>query len=146
VIVLPNLIHPVPVFLRKAEKALTAVQDDNLHEPVGQVRRQQAPTRFLAQVSWGKDQRQDQVAGGAASASDGYLLFRPADLRGRHFEIEVGDCIVQIGEGNAARSTDLYVVALTWMGHYPDQNGASLVRAYFEDRSPSRASRGSTWG
>lgn len=137
----PSLIHPIPVFLRKAERTLTAVQDDNLHEPVGQVRRPQAPTRLLAQVSWGKDQRQDQAQEGNSGSSDGYLLFRTSDLRAKHLAVEIGDRITQIGDGAAAQPMDLYVVALTWMGHYPDQHGASLVKAHFEDRRPSREAR-----
>lgn len=134
----PNLIHPIPVFLRQSERELTAVQDDNLHEPVGQVRRPQSPIRLLAQVSWGKDEDQDAVEGGRAGSSDGYLLFRTSDLRSKHVTLAIGDRVTQIGDGNAAQQTDLYFVSFKWMGHYPDQRGASLVRAYFEDRSPSR--------
>jgi len=134
----PNLIHPIPVYLRQAERELTAVQDDNLHEPVGQVRRPQAPTRLVAQVKWGLDQDQAAAEGGRRGSSDGYLLFRTADLRAKHITLAEGDCIVQIGEGNATQQTDLYITGFRWMGHYPDQRGASLVRAYFEDRAPSR--------
>lgn len=134
----PTLIHPIAVFLRQVERDLTAVQDDNLHEPVGQVRRPQAPIRLMAQVSWGKDKDQTQTEGGPTGNSDGYLLFRTSDLRSKHVTLVEGDRITQIGEGAAAQQTDLYVTAFKWMGHYPDQRGATLVRAYFEDRSPSR--------
>lgn len=135
---LPNLIHPIPVFLRKAAPSLT-LQDDNLHEPIGQVLRDQAPTRLLAQISWGFDRKQEQEDAGATSSSDGYVLFRTRDLRAANWTLELGDQICQIGEGAAAqKDLGLYVVGLKWMGHYPDQHGASLVRAYFEDRRPSR--------
>jgi hypothetical protein len=134
----PNLIHPIPVFIRKAEKSLTAVQDHNLHEPVGQVRRPQAPTRLLAQISWGLDNNITQEMLGISGSCDGYVLFRTSDLRAKHFAIEVSDLIVQLGEDSALQHVDLYISSLKWMGHYPDQHGSSLVRAYFQDRGPAR--------
>jgi hypothetical protein len=134
----PSLIHPIPVYLRQIDRKLTAVQDDNLHEPVGQVRRPPAPVRLYAQVSWGRDKDQEQAEGGRAGSADGYLLFRTSDLRAARVVLDVGDRVTQIGDGTAAQETDLYLVGFKWMGHYQDQHGASLVRAYFEDRTPSR--------
>lgn len=134
----PNLLHPIPVYLSRVEKDFTALQDANLHEPIGQVKRPQAPTKLYAQISWGMDKRISQGEGGALLDSDGYLLFRTSDLRDKYITLQIGDRIAQIGEEKAKQNVDLYLIAFKWMGHYPDQQGASLVKAYFEDRSPSR--------
>lgn len=133
---LPRLIHPIPVRLRKPDRAVT-LQDHNLREPIGQAYRM-PEVRLLAQVWWGTDSREAAAEVGSTSSSDGYLLFRTHDLRERRFELGLGDRVSQIGDGAAAQATDLYVCGMTWMGHYPDQRGATLVKAWFEDRSPGK--------
>lgn len=133
----PHLIHPVPVFLRKADKANSPVMDPLLHEPVGQVRRE-STIRLLAQVSWGLDQSQQPSEMTVGDTADGYLLFRTLELAAARVQIKPGDRIVKIGEGPVEQVTDLYIVSLKWMGHYPEHGGPTLLRAYFADRSPSR--------
>jgi len=112
--------------------------DDNLHEPIGQVRRQLKPIRLVAQIADGKTDDPRSSAGGVTLESDGYVLFLTKDLRKAGTTVDVGDRIVQIGEGVNERSVDYYVTKLKYLGHYPDKRGASLVRAYYEDRHPSR--------
>lgn len=133
-----KLIHPITVYLRKADKDQTAVMDDGLHEPVGQVRRKRKPIRLVAQVNDGRTNDPIASSGGVVENSDGYLLFRTKDLRVARTSVERGDRIVQIGESPNDHAVDYYIVKLKYLGHYPDKKGASLVRAYYEDREPSR--------
>jgi hypothetical protein len=132
-----RLLHPVVVFLRKADRENTALMDDALHEPVGQVRRAQKPIKLRAQIKDGKTEDARPSFGGVVMESDGYLLFLLKDLNRDHIMIEIGDRVVQIGEGANARETDLYVVKLQHLGHYPG-SGPNLLKAFFEDRHPSR--------
>jgi hypothetical protein len=135
---IPRLIHPIPVFLRKADREQTALMDDNLNEPVGQVRREQTPIKLMAQHGNVKDSAAMATEGGVNEKSDGYLLFLTADLNAARVTIERGDRVVQIGDGDVGREVDFYIVKLKYMGHYPRQRGPTLVRAYYEDRHPSR--------
>jgi len=124
------------VQIRKADRKFTAVQDDNLKEPIGQVRRSQRPINIDAQI---KQEQQVVIGpGGAEEHEDGYLLFLTKDLTERHLEIERGDLIVQMGDGKNARETELYITRFRWMGHYPSASGPTLLRAYFMDRQPAQ--------
>lgn len=133
-----RLLHKIPVYLRKSDKDHTALMDDSLHEPIGQVRRPLKPIKLIAQISDGKTNDPKSASGGVVLESDGYLLFRTKDLRAKNTTVDVGDRVVQIGEDENARSVDYYITKLKYMGHYPGKKGASLVRAYYEDRHPSR--------
>lgn len=133
-----RLIHPITVFLRKADKEQTAVMDDELHEPVGQVRRRLKPIKLTAQINDGKSNDATASSGGVVLESDGYLLFRTEDLRTARTSVEIGDRVVQVGEKPNDHEVDYYITKLKYMGHYPGKKGASLVRAYYEDREPSR--------
>lgn len=139
---IPRLIHPITVFLRKADKKFTAVMDDRLNEPVGQVRRQDKPKKLVAQIHRGKVTTTSSE-GGVTLEADGYLLFRTLDLRRENYEVEMGDLITQIGEEPNEEEVDFYVVKLQPLGHYPRARGNTMVRAYFQDRQPSRRARGS---
>lgn len=133
-----KLIHPITVYLRKSDKQQTAVMDDVLHEPVGQVRRELKPIKLVAQIADGKTDDAMASSGGSILESDGYLLFRTKDLREASTTVEIGDRVVQIGEVPNDHEVDYYIVRLKYMGHYPSHKGSSLVRAYYEDREPSR--------
>lgn len=133
-----RLIHPIPVYLRKSDKQQTAVMDDALHEPVGQVRRKLEPVRLVAQIADGKTEDAMASPGGVTLEGGGYLLFRTRDLRTAKTTVEIGDRVVQIGNAPNDHEVDYYIIRLKYMGHYPDKKGASLVRAYYEDREPSR--------
>lgn len=134
----PNLLHPIPVYLRQIDRAQTAVFDERFHEPVGQVRRKKKPIRLSAQIKRGDVDRPVASAGGVLERSDGYLLFRTSDLRDADVTINRGDRIVQIGDPPNDREEDLYITKLQPMGHYPEHAGPTLLRCYFEDRHPSR--------
>lgn len=135
---LPNLIHPIVVWLRQIDRARTAVMDDVLKEPIGQARRKLKPIRLVAQMSIGDTDRPRQSEGGVVEESAGYLLFRTSDLRRAKITIDRGDRIVKIGDPPNQRDADLYILKLQWRGHYQDQGGPTLLKAFFEDRHPSR--------
>lgn len=135
----PRLIHPVPVWLRQLDREGTAITDDNLREPVGQARRELKPVKLRAQVKDGRTDAATAAAIGAVEHSDGYLLFLTADLRAAGVTLQRGDRIVQIGEEpNAREDLDYYLLRFQYLGHYPHAGGATLVKAFYEDRAPSR--------
>jgi len=135
--ILPRLLHPIPVWLRKADREFTAAYDHNLREPVGQVRREQKPIKLVAQISVGNADDPKASQGGVVEDSDGYLLFLTRDLKRAKVEVDRGDRVIKIGEGDNEREVDYYITKLKWMGHYPHAGGPTMVRAYFEDRHPS---------
>lgn len=139
--VLPNLIHPIPVEIETLSRAETFV-DDDYREPIQDAARG-ARTVVRGQIKWGADDQVAPSAVGAESSSDGYVLFRTVDLRAAGIPIvKQGDRFVRIGAGANAIPVDVYVVKVVPMGHYPDQGGATLVKAYFKDRMPAKYNRG----
>jgi len=139
--VLPNLIHPIPVEVEPLQRSQSIV-DDDFREPIQSAVRSPRTT-VLAQIKWGADEKLRVEAGGAAEGAEGYVLFRRLDLRAAGLdEVHTNDRIVSIGVGANKTNVDLYVVHVQQMGHYPDQGGASLVRAWFKDRQPSKQNRG----
>lgn len=134
----PRLLHPVPVYLRQIDRKFTAKYDHVLKEPIGQARRDQAPIKLRAQVHIGTTDDPRPSQGGVTETSDGYLLFLVSDLKAAGVTIDRGDRIVQIGEGDGQRETDLYITRMQWRGHYPQHRGPTMVKCYFEDRHPSR--------
>lgn len=134
----PRLLHPVPIFLRQIDRTFTAEYDDNLREPIGQARRKKKPVRLVAQMKIGDTDSPQASAGGIIERSDGYALFRTQDLRDADIVVDRGDVIVQIGDKPNDRETDLYITKMQFMGHYPSAAGPTLVKAFFEDRHPSR--------
>jgi hypothetical protein len=137
----PHLLHPIPVWVRKIDKALTPLMDDALGEPIGQVFRPQKAVRLRAQIETSADARAEQSNGGIQLRYSGYLLFLTEDLRAARFKLEIGDRIVQVGEKPNDRATDWYVVSTEFLGHYQDQGGSTLVKAFYEDLAPSRLVR-----
>lgn len=134
----PRLLHPVPVYLRQIDRTFTAKQDTDIREPIGQARRRKKPTRLVAQIADGETDTVVASEGGTLKRSDGYLLFRTADLRGARVTLQEGDRIVQIGDQPNDREVDLYLTRFKFIGHYPRARGATLVKAFYNDRHPSR--------
>ncbi len=134
----PRLLNPVKVFLRKLDKEETAAVDDKLKEPIGQYRRKQKPIKLTAQIGKGSADRAVATEGGKSEKSDGYLLFLTRDLKVAKVTIEIGDRVVQIGEGASERQVDYYIIRLAWRGHYKEHRGHTMVKAFFEDRQSSR--------
>jgi len=133
---LPRLIHPVPVFIRQINRALTP-QDDSARAPKGQALRG-PKVKLRAQVNIGDTDEPKVSNANIRETSEGYLMFLTRDLHAARITIDRGDQIVQIGEGNAAREVDYYITKLQHRGHYPNAKGPTLLKAFFADRHPSR--------
>lgn len=134
----PRLLHKTPVYIRQIDRKFTARYDENLKEPIGQVRRPNSPVRLIAQVKIGNTDLPAASPGGVTETSSGYLLFRTQDLRAADIELDRGDQVVQIGDKPNDRAVDYYLLQFEWLGHYAQHGGNTLVKAFFSDRNPSR--------
>lgn len=128
----PSLIHPVPCVVRRLNVAATTL-DQDFREPVGQAARHVDHT-LPGQVKWGMDKNYSSMRIGPVETSDGYVLFRMADIRavGGGFSIKRDDQLVSIG----GIETNVFVVALRYEGHYTHLGGPAFVKAFFKDREP----------
>jgi hypothetical protein len=130
--VLPNLLHPVKIVISQWV-AGTTIYDEDTREPIKQAARLATET-IIGQVSW--EIKDDVVIyeGGTRLDAIGYVLFRWVDLNSKGVTLKRQDEIRKIGW----QDTKLYIVGTKPAGHYTDQGGSTLVRAYFSDRAPSR--------
>ena len=133
---LPKLIHPVNVTIEQIDRAGT-YYDEDAREPIQTVGRGSEKI-IPGQISWVEQLALSMSKTGASENARGYVLFRKVDLDAASVTLQINDRILKMGHVE----TDVYIDELKWMGHYPDQNGPALVRAYFVDRQPSRQSRG----
>lgn len=138
--VLPKLIHPLPTDVQPVDTGST-IQDDGYNEPVQTVAYGETYT-VAGQWKWMSDKELRMQDIGAVEFSTGYVLFRLSDLRALSKEIKRGDRIIGYGTGVARISLDVYVTKLRYEGHYPDQAGPALVKAFFNDRAPERQKPG----
>lgn len=132
----PNLLHPVQVIVQPIDRAAT-LQDDDFREPIQNAARG-ADVAINGQVKWEEDEGERPAKTGPGAASRGYVLFRYRDLDRLGLVLKQGDRIARIGR----LETDVYIVRLVPMGHWHDVGKATLLKAYFADRHPSRQSRG----
>jgi len=138
---LPNLIHPVPVQIKQLLRTTTPV-DPDYEEPIQQASLGPAVS-VPGQVKWTMDERLRTSLTGAEVESQGYILFRRADLRAKGVaELKQNDRIVAVGVGANERLVDLYITGIRFEGHFPDQGGATLVKAFFRDRDPGKQTPG----
>lgn len=128
----PRLIHPVVVVVEPSVVAET-YYDEDAREPVQHLKRS-ATVELPGQVSWGESQNLEDTAGGAVLAADGYVLFLREDMDALSLELKINDRVKKLGWNEV----DLYLVRLQWIGHYPDMGGATMLRAWFRDRSMVR--------
>ena len=136
--VLPRLLHPIPTEIERIDRA-SVLTDDDYGEPYEIVARQ-ATVTVDGQWSWESDDALRVTDLGAEEGSDGYVLFRLTDLRAAGFtSIRRGDKIVAYGSGDNRVECNLFVVKIKYSGHYPDQAGPSLLKAFFADRNPAQA-------
>lgn len=135
--VLPNLIHPINITIQQQDQD-NSVMDDDFREPIQQSARK-ANVILPGQIKWGRDENLVPGKGGPSEDSDGYVLFRYYDQAAVGVAITRGDRFIRLGLIDA----DVYVTGIEPMGHWQDQGGASLFKAYFRDRQPSRQNQGS---
>lgn len=127
---LPNLVHPVSVTIQKSDKS-NSVFDTDAREPIRVVRR--TSVTISAQVSMRRTSPDPSVGGLLSERVGGYLIARVIDLNALSYSPTIGDKITNIGH----RTVDLYLSQVEDLGHYPGQNGATLLKIYFEDRRPA---------
>lgn len=134
---IPNLIHPVPIKIQSLDRSNT-LYDDDMREPVQQAVRGSTVT-VDGQVRWTNDQAGVSRRRGTEESSDGYVLFRYIDLTAKSVTLKREDRFIKLG----TIDTDVYVTKVEPLGHYPDQSGPTLIKAYFADAQPSRQTKGS---
>lgn len=134
---IPNLLHPTPITLQQLVRG-AAPQDPDYREPV-QAPSYAAPLVVPGQVKWKTSHGLRLERGGTVDDSDGYVLFRTVDLRAAGVTtLHINDRILQFGVDDNAVQRQVYITRLEPLGHYPDAGGATLVKAHFKDRQPSR--------
>lgn len=129
---LPRLLHPVNIQIQQWIPGETMF-DDEAREAIKQVKL--APLVICpGQVSWNTKDEVVLDAVGSKLVANGYILFRYVDLKARNITLNVQDNIKKIGW----QTVNLFIISDKPCGHYADQDGASLVKAYFSGRHPSR--------
>ena len=137
---IPNLIHPVPIEIQKIERANT-MYDEDAREPI-QFAKRKATLTVPGQVKWASQFKLEETRVGPVEGASGYVLFRQVDLDaadgGAGIELEQNDRFIKIG----TRNTDVYIIELTPTGHYPDQLGHTMLKAWFADRGEQKVGGG----
>ncbi len=152
---IPNLIHPVPVKIRRIRRDLS-VEDSVAREPVRQLWRDGdgpgtgSETELRGQVNFndGRQAKPKFAPGGVEEETVGYVLFRVQDLLAAgvatdngdgtvDFGLERGDRITQVGR----RRTNYYVAWFRDVASYDDRGGATLLEVQFMDRHPESPGR-----
>jgi hypothetical protein len=133
----PRLIHPIPVEVRQLQRSSTKV-DEDFREEIEHVSRGTTVT-IPGQVEWKTDNRLRANKTGVEQASDGYVLFRTADIRTAGLtQIDQGDQIVAYGIGANRVAINVFVISTQYLGHYPNGGGPQLVKCFFKDRTPGK--------
>lgn len=145
--VVPNLIHGIPITLVPIDRAATKFDPDT-REPIQQAARG-TPVIVQGQPKWVSSTTdgitQDVTRGGPTPQSRGYVLFRVIDLlaaglpknavTGQYLDFQCR--ISKMGNDDY----DLYIIKFVPLGHYTDQNGPTLVKAHHVDRDPGKQPR-----
>jgi len=125
---IPNLLHPVKITLQRRNVTDT-LYDEDMREPIGQTS-YYAEETLMGQVSWENKDNVYVDEKGTQLKAIGYILFRYVDLESKGITLKYQDRIKKIGR----HEEELYIINTKPIGHYPDQDGATLIRAYFTDR------------
>jgi len=129
---IPRLIHPVNVVIRRMNSADT-LYDVDAAEPVGNVATFTDVT-IPAQIGMGDSAKLSSTAAGPAASAGGYILVRRIDLQARGIDLAIGDRITSLGH----EAVNVYIDSLEPTAHYPDQGGWTMIKAFFSDRSQAR--------
>lgn len=132
----PNLTHPVPCWIQSLDRGETFF-DEDLREPIQS--EVHGPTIICpGQVMWVMDQKMSLSNSGVDEDSDGYVLFRFIDLNAKGIVLKREDRFIRLGK----QDVDVYVIGLQPIAHYPDQGGATMIKAFFRDKNASRQNKG----
>jgi len=129
----PSLLHPIPVkiAIRRQDETLW---DTDAREPIGNVATDPV-VPLVAQVSWKTADTISDIQGNV-ERMDGYLLFLRKDLISKGVMVDAGDRIVSIGEGDGEVLMSSWVWRIQRRGHYPNQGGWTILKAWFKDKKP----------
>ena len=130
--VLPRLIHPILCTVERIDKA-TTIYDPDAREPI-QAAARHTEVQMYGQPRWISELELSTAQAGAENEARGYVLFRQVDLDAEGFDLAINDRITMQGH----LADEVYITRIQPMGHYPDQSGASLIKAWFTDRKPSK--------
>lgn len=133
---IPRLLHAVDIIVERIDRAST-LYDDDAREPISQAERKTSIT-IPGQVKWASQYSLEMTKAGARENSSGYVLFRKVDLDTAGVTLQDNDRIAKMGHVEC----DLYVDRMEWCGHYADQGGPALLKAFFSDRQPAKQTRG----
>lgn len=133
----PRLLHPILCKIEQIDHDNTLLEDTFLKSSIGPVGRATAFTVY-GQVEEAGAKKATMLEGGVALQYDGYVLFRLEDLETVGATLQAGDRISEIGEGTRLRAVDLYIVSVQHGGHYQTYTGATLIKAFYQDRHPAR--------
>jgi hypothetical protein len=111
--------------------------DNDFREPIQQAARS-SNVVAKGQIKFFTQEELNLERGGSQVDGTGFVLFRYRDLKKLNITLKLTDRFIKLGNIDV----DLYVVRIESKGHYPDKGGATLVRCYFEDRTPSRQNAG----
>lgn len=135
--VLPNLIHPVPITLELINRAGTSI-DPDIGEPIQRAARA-VPIVCPGQVKWVAKNSLRMAFGGMVEDADGYVVFRRVDLRALGVtDLQMNDRITAMGAGTGLYAGEWYITRTEPFGHWQDQGGAALLKAWFKDRNPAK--------
>lgn len=133
----PRLLHPVLCTIEQIDHNATILNDPLLKQPIGRVGRASS-VQIYGQIADGNSKKVSMQEAGRTELYDGYVLFRTLDLQAANVTLQIGDRITEIGEGVNVRVQNLYIISLKYEGHYPSATGATLVKAFYQDRKSAR--------
>ena len=131
---IPRLLHITQIYIRQKNTSKTPY-DHNAREPIGKPMTDDA-IQLDGQVMW-KNQRVYIGSTGVIENTSGYVLFRQKDLTAKNVELQQGDNIVQMGNSEGIMTVNLYINGFDYRGHYADQGGHTLVKAWFKEKQPA---------
>ena len=128
--ILPRLIHPQPVVIKRMSQATTA-WDQHYREPVtnpwpetggggAPIKPDRSEVNYLtsvtleAQVKYTRAKAAEMTKDGDAPRGDGYLLFRASSLLDAGVTLNKGDVCIQVN----TFEVDYYFVDIVPVGHY----------------------------
>lgn len=129
---LPNLLHITQILVHQIDRAGT-IMDAQAREPVQSAARL-PPVQVPGQVRWLTGDELRVNAAGPTIDANGYVLFRYIDLTIAGITLQENDRI----EAQGHLTEEVYITRLMPCGHYADQNGATMVKAFFKDRKPAK--------
>jgi len=128
----PRLIHPIPVQIAQIDRSAT-IYDDRAREPIGGAAHE-VIINLVAQIKWKTIGKPDPNFSGPREKDNCYMLFRHTDLAAAGKVLNRGDRVRKIG----TREVNMFITFFEDMGHYTDQGGATLMKAWAGDRNPDQ--------